>query len=110
MAAATDIITPRNTVTFTVTKAPQRTAEKKTIQRLMRMQPEVQRGLAKLARRRRQEDNVTRQRAGRMWTSRVKTTKITRVAAGESFTLTITPQIIPDIKSVEKFLSAKKAK
>lgn len=109
MAAATDLIAPQNTVTFTVTKAPARTAEQKTIRRLMRMQPHIQRGLDKLARRRRQQDNVTTVRAGRPWTNRARTTKLTRVAPGESFTLTITPQIIPDLKSVEKFLQAKKA-
>ncbi len=106
--ATTELIAPRNTVTFTITKTPERPAQRKTIQRLMRMQPEVQRGLSKLARRRRQEDNVTNIRAGRRWVNRARTTKITHVEPGETFTLTLTPQIIPDLKSVEKFLEAKK--
>jgi hypothetical protein len=32
------------------------------------------------------------------------------VRKGETFTLTVTPQIMPDIKAVEKFLQAKPAK
>jgi hypothetical protein len=104
-----DVIAPLKTVTFTITTAPKREAERKTIRRLMRMQPHIQRGLDKLATQRRQKDNVTYIRAGVQWTNRAKTTKLTRVAPGESFTLTITPQIIPDIRSVEKFLDAKAA-
>ena len=75
----------------------------------MRMQKHIQRGLDRLARKRRQKDNVTYIRAGVEWVNRKRTTKLTRVTAGETFTLTITPQIIPDLKSVEKFLKAKAA-
>lgn len=106
---STDVIAPQKTVTFTIKAAPQREAERKTIRRLMRMQPHIQRGLDKLATQRRQKDNVAYIRAGVEWVNRVKTTKLTRVAAGETFTLTLTPQIIPDIRSVEKFLDAKAA-
>lgn len=104
-----DVIAPNKEVTFTVTKRPQRSAERKTIQRLMRMQPEIQNGLDKLARRRRQKDNRPVSRAGVEWVIRVKTTKLTQVEPGESFTLHVTPQIIPDIKSVESYLDAKAA-
>jgi len=105
----TDLIAPLKTVTFTITKAPSREAQRKTIQRLMRMQKDIQRGLDRLARQRRQKDNITYIRAGVEWVNRKRTTKLTRVSAGETFTLTITPQIIPDLKSVEKFLEAKAA-
>jgi hypothetical protein len=105
-----DVITPMATVTFTVTAAPPRTAQRKTIERLMRMQPDTRRALKHRARQRRQEDNVTYVRAGRPWTNRVKATRMARVAPGETFTLTLTPQIIPDIKSVEPFLKAEKAR
>ena len=101
-----DVIAPSKTVKFTITKTPHRPAELKTIQRLMRMNRSIQKGLERIANRRRREDNVTRQRAGGQWTNRVKMTKLTHVRKGESFTLTITPQIMPDIKSVEKFLEA----
>jgi hypothetical protein len=105
-----DVIAPSKKVTFTLNATPHRPADLKTIQRLMRMQRTIQKGLQRISKRRRREDNVTRQRAGGMWTSRVKMSKLTRVEKGESFTLTITPQIMPDIKAVEKFLDAKAAK
>ncbi|MHC5003736.1 MAG: hypothetical protein ACYTJ0_11490 [Planctomycetota bacterium] len=104
-----DVISPGKQVKFTITRAPARTAEQKTIRRLMRMQPHIQRGLTQLAKRRRQQDNRTYIRAGVQWTDRAKTTKLTSVTAGETFTLLVTPQIVPDIRSVEKFLQAEPA-
>ena len=101
-----DTIAPTKTVTFTIKKVPDREAQRKTIRRLMRMQPDVQRGLQKLAHRRKLKDNITYIRAGVEWTNRKRTTKLTRVAVGETFTLRITPQILKDIASVEQFLDA----
>ena len=100
---------PNTNITFTIKKAPAREAQRKTIQRLMRMQPHIQKGLEKLARRRRQKDNKSYIRAGVLWVNRKRTTKLTRVAAGETFTIFVTSQVIPDLKSVEKFLDAKAA-
>ena len=99
-------LTPGNDVTFTITAAPRREAERKTIQRLMRMQPHIQKGLRALAKKRRLEDNRTYIRAGNPWTDRAKTTKLTRVEPGQTFTLRITPQMIPDLESVSKYLSS----
>jgi hypothetical protein len=107
MAAST--IAPQKTITFTVTEIPVRTAARKTIERLMRMQPQIQKGLDRLARRRRQKDNVRRSRAGRMFTSRVRTVKLAHLEAGASFTLRVTPQIVADLKSVEAYLAATSA-
>lgn len=103
-------IAPQSNITFTITSMPKRDAHIKTIQRLMRMQLHIQKGLKHLAIRRRQKDNVTTIRAGRPWTNRKRVTKLTPVELGNTFTLLITPQIMPDIKSVEKFLSTKAAK
>ncbi|MHC5112946.1 MAG: hypothetical protein ACYTGP_00795 [Planctomycetota bacterium] len=97
-------LTPQETVTFTITKVPARPAQRKTIQRLMRLQPEIQKGLKALQKRRRQHDNNTYIRAGVRWTDRAKATKLTRVDVGETFTLRITPHIVPDIESVQQFL------
>ena len=105
-----DVIAPSKKVTFTITKAPSRVADQKTLHRLIRMQRPMQNALRRLSRRRRQTDNYSRQRAGRMWTVRVHMTRLSRVAAGESFTLTVTPQIMRDIKAVEKYLQAKPAR
>ena len=104
-----DLLTPQNNVTFTVTRVPRRPAQRKTIQRLMSLQPSVQKSLRALQKQRRQKDNITYIRAGVRWTNRVKATRVTRVERGASFTLQLTPQIIPDVKSVARFLDAKKA-
>jgi hypothetical protein len=45
-----------------------------------------------------------------MWVVRVQMTTLTKVETGETFTLTVTPQIMADIKSVQKYLNAKPAK
>ena len=79
-------------------------AQRKTIQRLMRLQPHVQKGLRKLANQRRLKDNRTYIRAGNEWVARVKTTKLTWVKPGETFTIFVTPQVVPDLQSVAEFL------
>ncbi len=104
-----DLIAPKNTVTFTITKMPRRDATRKTIQRLMQMQPQVRKGLKALQKQRRQKDNNTYIRAGVEWTDRARATRITRVEKGANFTLQITPQVIPDLASVEQYLDAKPA-
>jgi hypothetical protein len=96
-----DLIAPGSTIHFTVTKMPARLGARKTLQRLMRMQPAVRGGLKKLQERRRREDNQTYVRAGKDWTNRVKATRLTRVAPGEQFTLTLTPQILADVRSIQ---------
>ena len=101
-----DLITAGNDVTFTIAKPPRREAERKTIQRLMRKQGHIQKGLKALQKRRRQIDNRPYIRAGCIWVDRAKATRLTRVEPGETFTIRITPQIIPDIQSVQQYLEA----
>ena len=105
-----DVVAPLETVTFTVTSVPRRSAPRKTIERLMRMQPELQKGLRKRARIRSKHENVVDIRAGRRWIHRVRASKLVKVQPGETFTLTLTPQIVPDVKSVERYLKAEKAR
>jgi hypothetical protein len=102
-----DLLAPSTTITFTVKKTPLRPADRKTIQRLMRMQRPIQDALRRLSKVRRQERNYRRQRAGRMWMVRVPMTKVTRVEKGETFTLRVTPQIMRDVQAVAKFLDMK---
>ena len=104
-----DVITPGKTLTFTITSAPQRVPQQKTLARLMRMQPAIRRELKMVARRRRQRDNVPTRRSGRIWVNRAKATRLVRVEPGQSFTLTVTPQIVGDLQSVRGFLNAKAA-
>jgi hypothetical protein len=104
-----DLLAPSKAITFTVKKAPARPADRKTIERLMRMQRPIQKALEKLSRVRRQERTYKRQRAGRMWTVRYPMTRVTNVAKGETFTLRVTPQIMPDLQAVAKYLDMKAA-
>jgi hypothetical protein len=103
-----DLIAPLETLTFTVIKRPRRPAQVKTIERLMKLEPDRQRTLRHLQRRRMVSDNVVGIRAGRKWINRVRATKVARADAGETFTITVTPQVIPDLRSVEKFLKVEK--
>ena len=97
---------PCQKVTFTLTSVPRRAAERKTLDRLMRMEPGIVRGMKKLQKKRRMVDNVTTIRAGRKWTSRARVTRITHLVPGATFTISVTPQIEPDLKSVQKYLDA----
>lgn len=99
-----DMIATGKTVTFTISSMPKREASRKTIHRLMQLQPAVRSGLKKLQHRRKRIDNRTYVRAGKDWTDRVKATRLTRVVLGESFTLTLTPHILPDVRSIEKYV------
>ncbi|MHC4834148.1 MAG: hypothetical protein ACYTFH_09730 [Planctomycetota bacterium] len=99
-------IEPSTTMTFTIVKAPKAEAARKTLVRLMQMQPEIKKGLSMLKVRRDREDNIKKIRGGRPWTSRAKAAKLVNVADGATFTLRVTPQIVPDLKSVGKYLSA----
>jgi hypothetical protein len=103
----TTTLDPTGTYTFTIASEPTRDAQRKTIKRLMEMQPEVQRGLAMLSKRRATTDNDPRRRAGRIWIHRKRRTNLVKVAVGETFTLRLTPQILPDINSVRQFLDVK---
>lgn len=97
---------PTGTYTFTIKEAPRRTAQVKTIKRLMEMQPDIQKGLTALAARRARTDNDPRRRAGRIWVHRKRRTNLVKVETGETFTLRLTPQILPDLASVMQFLEA----
>lgn len=93
-------------VTFTITSLPRMASATKTLQRLMRMNPKTQRTLSKLSKVRVNTLNERKPRAGRIWLTRVPATRLITVAVGETFTLTMTPQIAPDVKSIEKYVKA----
>jgi len=103
-------LSSNKTLTFSIVKLPTRLAQRKTLERLMRMQPDVAKGLRKLQSRRQATENKGHQRGGRTWISRVKAPKLVHMVAGESFTLHVTPQLLPDIKSIEKYLEVKSTK
>lgn len=105
-SAPTLTVTPLKTATYRIAVMPRNASAVKTIQRLMRLQPQIQRGLTKLSKRRQRDLNDVHQRGGRMWTSRIKVTKLVTPQVGATFKVRVTPQIVPDITSVAKYLEA----
>lgn len=99
-------IIPNSEMTFTIVTNPTRPAARKTIERLMWMQPECRKDLKKLQRRRRTKDIKPTIRAGRVWFDRPRATRTQRAVLGASFTLQVTPQIVNDLQSVSKYLEA----
>lgn len=102
-------LSPTSTVHFTVKAIPAEARRKQTILRLMRMNSGVQGALNRLKRERLRSGNRRTARAGRIWLAREECTRVVSVAKGASFTLRMTPQIMADVKSVEKYLDAKVA-
>ena len=105
--AVTADIKPGSKVTFTVVKLPAAESLKKTIFRLMRQETRVQRAMDKLAKGRANGGNDVHQRGGRMWTSRKTASRIVTLKTGASFTITVTPQISNDLKSISRYLERK---
>jgi hypothetical protein len=99
---------PGQTVRCTVTRTPRRAAAIDTIERLMRLDPTHARGLRRAQRRRRQDLNVY-VRGNREWTSRERCAKVVRVARGETWTLSYSFQVAPDLESVKPFVSVEPA-
>jgi hypothetical protein len=99
-----DKIVPNTEMTFTIIKEPTRPASRKTIERLMWMQPQAKKDHSMLQRLRKQKGIKYTIRAGRVWFDRPRATRTMRAERGASFTLKITPQIVNDLKSVSKYL------
>jgi hypothetical protein len=96
-------LTAGKTVTISVLKVPVAPRHRKTIERLMRLQPAVQRTLTRVAKRRGRE-NPRNQRGGRMWTARIPATRCVSASLGATFPLKITAKIIPDVQAVSRFI------
>jgi hypothetical protein len=96
------------TVTFTIKTVPLTSGGFRTVERLMRLERGSQRILKKLQKTRVNELNERRPRAGRMWLVRARCTRLVKVAAGQSFTIQVTPQLAKDLASVAEYLDFKK--
>ncbi len=95
------------TIVFTIKEVPAEPRRKQTILRLMRMNSVVQGALNRLKRERLRSGNRRTARAGRIWLAREECTRVVSVEKGSKFTLRLTPQILADVKSVERYLDAK---
>ncbi len=103
-ASVTDSLKPGQNVACAVARLPRSTDDLDTIARLMRRDPANKKALRRAQKLRRQRLDV-HNRGNRMWTSREKAARVVRVAPGESWTMAYTPDIAPDIRAVEAFLT-----
>ena len=103
-----DNLSAGDRVTCTIAKAPNNAAATKTIERLMRLDPDNKKALdhAQHVRDRRKNVYV---RGNRWWTSREKAARVVRCETGASWTLPFTFQIKPDLASVAQYLTIQKA-
>lgn len=103
-----ETLKPGQSLRCTILKAPRTENRQQTILRLMRKDAAISRALRK-ASRRRQQNMVIYNRGNRDWFKRETVGKLARVAAGETWTMLYTPDLAPDLRTVEKYLQIKPA-
>jgi hypothetical protein len=99
---------PGQKIRLTITDAPRNEAGVDTIERLMRQDPGVKRGLRRAQRRRRQ-DMVVYNRGNRDWYKREKCAKIISAESGASWTMDYSHQLAPELASVAAYLKVEPA-
>lgn len=103
-----DQFKPGQSIRLTVSKMPRAEAPVDTIERLMRMEPGVKRGLRKTQRRRRQE-MVVYNRGNRDWYKREICGKLVRCQTGASWVMPYSHLIAPELQSVKDYLKVQPA-
>lgn len=103
-----DSFKPGQTIRCTVKKQPTAAAPVDTIERLMRMEPGVKRGLRKSQRRRRQ-GMVVYNRGNRDWYKREVCGKLVHCKAGATWTMPYSHQLAPELEAVKAYLDIKSA-
>jgi hypothetical protein len=103
-----DTLKPGQTIRCTITAAPRTEAGIDTLERLMRQEPSIKRGLRRAQRRRRQ-DMVVYNRGNRDWYKREICGKLVQARKGASWTMQYSLQILPELKSLAKYLQVKPA-
>lgn len=103
-----DALKPGQTIRCTILKLPKAAADKKTIERLMRRDPQVIRGLRRSAHLR-AKTTVTYNRGNRDWVQRQKVGKIVRVVKGNTWTCVFDLNAAPDLKAVSTFVKVEAA-
>ena len=99
---------PGTTIRCTITKVPGAKAKHSTIERLMRQDPANTKALRKSQKTRETKNNFYI-RGNRIWGDRAKCSRIVRVAEGQTWNMTFTPQLGPDLASVSEYLSIETA-
>jgi hypothetical protein len=103
-----DSLKPGQTIRCTVLKLPKAAAAKKTIERLMRRDPAVSKGLRK-SHKLRSETTVTYNRGNRDWVQRQKVGKIVRLVKGNTWTCTFDMSVAPDFRAVSDYVKVEAA-
>ncbi|MBK9188247.1 MAG: hypothetical protein HUU18_05955 [Phycisphaerales bacterium] len=101
-----DALKPGQNVQCTVEKSPRAEGALKTIERLMRLDPENKKALRRAQVVRDRRLNVYN-RGNRDWTSREKPARVVGVRKGVSWTLPYNVSLASDLRSVEAFLTLK---
>jgi hypothetical protein len=91
------------TISCTVTSAPRRSDARDTIERLMRQDPGVKKGL-RTAQRKRAQRMVIYNRGNRDWVKRETCARLVTCTKGATWSMTFVPTLAPDLASVEKYL------
>jgi len=99
---------PGQNIRLTIAKTPRAAAKIDTIERLMRQEPTIKRGLRRAQRRRRQ-DMIVYNRGNRDWYKREICGKLVRATKGATWTMTYSHHIAPELKSLEGFVTVQPA-
>jgi hypothetical protein len=97
---------PGTVLALTVKKVPTSQGGRDTVARLMRQDLTNIKSLRR-SQQAREHKNRFYIRGNRLWGSRAVCAKVVRVAEGESWTMTFSPQIGPDLAAVSQFLHIK---
>lgn len=95
---------PGQSIQCTVTKTPRAAAGRKTLERLMRMDPETKLGLRK-AHKTRAQTTIVFNRGNRDWVKRQTCGKLVRVVKGASWKMPFDVNVAKDIASVADCLT-----
>ncbi|MCA9310363.1 MAG: hypothetical protein KDA21_04105 [Phycisphaerales bacterium] len=103
-----DSLKPGQTVKCTVTRDVRRTDDYQTVQRLMRLDPEIKRAL-KAAQDHRNRTLYVRSRGKRPWEVRVKSAKFARPVEGATWLMRWFPHIEADCRAVSDYIKVEPA-
>lgn len=103
-----DTIEPGQTIRVTVAAEPRSAGARKTIERLMRRDPEHAKGLRRAQDLRRDRTN-SYIRGNRLFHARPKAARVVRALPGRTWTMRLTADIVPDLRSVSELLKIEQA-
>src|SRR5262249_8036717 len=103
-----DSLNPGQTITCTITKAPKSRGDKKTITRLMKMDPSTARSLrrAQMLRRR---NMIVYNRGNRDWYKRSKTARIVAPTIGATWSMPFDHNIARELHAVSGLIKIERA-